>query len=239
MDSTNLEARRRLDDGPGGVWVLGGMQTQGRGRRARAWVSEPGNLYASVAFTPNVGLAGIGAFAFASALALHDAVLAVAPDAARDIYLKWPNDLMSPRGKLSGILLECESGAGTPLLTIGWGVNCTHHPENSETTATDFAALGHDVRVDALFDALVDAFTRRAAQLEHGGMAALRGPWLERARGVGQAIRVRLDQETLDGEFRDLDSDGRLVLALPNGETRAIAAGDVFFANMEHATAHE
>jgi biotin-(acetyl-CoA carboxylase) ligase len=40
-------------------------------------------------------------------------------------------------------------------------------------------------------------------------------------------IRVRLAEEELVGRFEDFDEAGRLVLSLPDGGRRSIAAGDV------------
>ena len=213
------------------MWVVAGRQTQGRGRRARACVSEPGNLYASHAFRPDCAPGRLGEYAFVAALALYDAVCVVCPAAGSHIALKWPNDLIAVDGKLSGILLESESGgAGQALLlTIGWGVNCRHHPEGGDYPATDFASLGFDVAPQVLFDALRGAFERHARILREDGMAAIRQAWLAHARGVGQSITVRLEDRTLEGTFRDLDVDGRLILEQPDGSRMKISTGDVFF----------
>ena len=47
--STNTEAFKRAAAGEAGpLWIMARRQTQGRGRSGRHWVSEPGNLYASL-----------------------------------------------------------------------------------------------------------------------------------------------------------------------------------------------
>jgi BirA family biotin operon repressor/biotin-[acetyl-CoA-carboxylase] ligase len=61
------------------------------------------------------------------------------------------------------------------------------------------------------------------------GFAPLRAAWLARAYGIGRPIRVRLAAEDIHGVFRDLDETGALLLELPNGAVRTIAAGEVFF----------
>jgi BirA family biotin operon repressor/biotin-[acetyl-CoA-carboxylase] ligase len=61
------------------------------------------------------------------------------------------------------------------------------------------------------------------------GFAPIRQTWLSHARGLGEAIRVTLPKETLDGRFKDLEADGTLVLEQPDGRIRKIAAGDVYF----------
>ena len=52
IGSTNAEALRLARDGERGpLWIVAKTQTAGRGRRGRTWVSEPGNLYASLLLT--------------------------------------------------------------------------------------------------------------------------------------------------------------------------------------------
>ena len=49
VGSTNTECLERARKGAlSGLWITAGRQTVGRGRRGRAWFSEPGNLYASL-----------------------------------------------------------------------------------------------------------------------------------------------------------------------------------------------
>src|SRR5882672_4478380 len=49
LGSTNAEALQLARQGERGpLWVVAGRQTAGRGRRGRAWISEPGNLCASL-----------------------------------------------------------------------------------------------------------------------------------------------------------------------------------------------
>ena len=49
VDSTNAEARRRAKAGePGPLWIWSARQSQGRGRGGREWISQHGNLFASL-----------------------------------------------------------------------------------------------------------------------------------------------------------------------------------------------
>jgi BirA family biotin operon repressor/biotin-[acetyl-CoA-carboxylase] ligase len=68
----------------------------------------------------------------------------------------------------------------------------------------------------------------RLAQWNAGEhFSTIRADWLARAAGRGDMIRVRLAEEELVGRFEDVDEAGRLVLSLPDGGRRSIAAGDV------------
>jgi len=73
LDSTNEEARRLAaagDTGP--VWIAARKQSKGRGRRGNSWISEPGNLFATLLLTaPHAIAAQLG---FAASLATADVV---------------------------------------------------------------------------------------------------------------------------------------------------------------------
>src|SRR6185436_2922212 len=113
LGSTNAEALALARGGEHGpLWITAARQTAGRGRRGNAWTSEPGNLYASLLLTERLPAGRAPELCFVAALALHDAVSALAP--ALKPQLKWPNDLLIDGAKFAGILIEAESAQGKP-----------------------------------------------------------------------------------------------------------------------------
>jgi BirA family biotin operon repressor/biotin-[acetyl-CoA-carboxylase] ligase len=75
LGSTNAEALARGRVGERGpLWIAAARQTAGRGRRGNAWVSEPGNLYASLLLTDAAPAAHLPELCFVVALAVRDAV---------------------------------------------------------------------------------------------------------------------------------------------------------------------
>ena len=230
VGSTNIEAltlARSGDRGP--VWVTAARQTAGRGRRGSAWASEPGNLYASLLVTDAAPSPHLPELCFVVALAVRDAICAVAPALAAVLKLKWPNDLLLDGAKIVGILIEAERVGDATATVIGIGVNCAHHPENTPYAATDLAASGAAVTPPQLFRALSSAMVGRLVMWDRGsGFAAIREEWLNCAAGVGGDIVVRLPNRQLIGKFESLDQAGRLMLRMPQGQLEAITAGEVF-----------
>ena len=128
LGSTNAEAlalARAGERGP--LWLSATQQTAGRGRRGREWVSEPGNLYATLLLSTPSAADVAPQLSFVAALAVHDAIVACAPALADRLRLKWPNDVLIGGAKVAGILIEAES---SPVfyVAIGIGVNCVSHP---------------------------------------------------------------------------------------------------------------
>lgn len=227
--STNDEARRLATDGaPDGTVVRALWQTAGRGRRGRAWDSQPGNLYCSLILRPERPVAEAAQFSFVAALALGEAVLPLLPDDVALCY-KWPNDLLLDGAKVAGILLESGgTGSAAPdWLVVGCGLNIAHFPAVTDGyPATSLTAAGcPPIAVDGMLARFLEAFDRWRRE----GIAALRAAWIERAAGLGEQIAVRLPNDELRGRFAGLDDSGALLLDLPDGARRVISAGDVYF----------
>jgi BirA family transcriptional regulator, biotin operon repressor / biotin---[acetyl-CoA-carboxylase] ligase len=229
IDSTNAEALRLLRQGERGpLWITAQRQSAGRGRRGRKWVSVPGNLHASLLLTDPGPAEHWPQLSFVAALAVHDAVVDVAPEIRPLLELKWPNDLLLSGAKFGGILIEGEGGDEAGAVAIGIGVNCTAHPAEAAYPATDLAAGGAHASAAALFAALSVKMPGRLAQWNSGnGFATIRADWLARAAGLGESIRVSLADRELAGRFEGLDDAGCLILIAPDGGRTVVAAGDV------------
>ena len=238
VDSTMDEARRQAARGARALWIVAGRQTAGRGRRGRRWVSEPGNLHATLLLRDPGPASALGQLCLVAALALHDALAPCLPrHAAPDLRIKWPNDLLLRGAKLAGILAESAGHSARPAETvaIGFGVNCRHCPADLPYGATSLAAEGVRAEPLELLDRLDESFAARRRLWNRGaGFASIRADWLARAHGLGTTVSVRFgaedlpgsDPASLEGVFDGLDPEGRLMLR--QGERiRVIAAGDV------------
>jgi len=199
-----------------GLWLRADRQIRGKGRQGRAWVSPPGNLYASTLVRLQPEDPPAPTLALVAAVALHEAVILYAP-AAR---IKWPNDLVFGLAKLAGILLERQGDA----VAIGFGVNLAHHPEGLDRPATSIAGLaGTAPEPDPMLDRLAGAFGSWLRRWRAEGVAPVRSAWLAAAHPPGTALSTLEGQGLFDG----LDETGALRLRLADGATRLIHAGDV------------
>jgi BirA family biotin operon repressor/biotin-[acetyl-CoA-carboxylase] ligase len=230
IGSTNDEAKRLARDGAEeGLIVWAKAQNAGRGRRGRVWVSPPGNLYLSLVLRPRCRAAQAAQLGFVAALGLGEALAELAPPSL-DLRYKWPNDLLANDKKLAGILLETEMVASNlpDFVVIGVGVNLASSPRDVNYPATSLIEEGvTDVAPQAALLKFVQHFSDWLIRWRDEGFAPIRSAWLARASGLGKAVQVRLDRDTLVGRFLDLDGDGALILDMPNG-SRRIAAGEIF-----------
>ena len=234
IDSTNAEGFRRAATLAGPAWIIAGMQTAGRGRRARPWTSPQGNFHGTLVLKPTEPPETVALRSFASALALRDALVALTglPDS---FTLKWPNDVLCNGGKLAGILLESQGLNGpAPVLCIGIGVNLIAAPDVSQVEGGAVPPVsllqetGLRITPAAFLDSLAPAYAAWEATFSTQGFAPLRAAWLAHAARLGETIRARTGNDTREGVFQTIDSAGNLILRMAHGPV-AIPAAEVFF----------
>ena len=155
----------------------------------------------------------------------HDVVRE--PDAVR---IKWPNDILLDGAKCVGILIESERLAdGRQAVVVGAGINVAAAPDGQPYGVTTLAEHGFKGNLEDVFRAIASEVEAVLALWKGGhGFADIRAGWLERARGLGQAIRINLPDRSIDGIFHALDGEGRLVLKRDGGVLETHSAGDVF-----------
>jgi len=231
IDSTNAEGFRR---GGGPLWIIAGLQTAGRGRRARPWVSPRGNFHGTLVLHPAEAPETVALRSFVAALALRDAFVALT-GLADAFTLKWPNDVLLNGGKVAGILLESQSlGTAKATLCIGIGVNLIAAPEVTEVEpgalipVSLLQATGKRVTPEAFLDALAAAYATWEATFITEGFGPIRAAWLAHAARLGEPIKARTGDTTREGIFETIDATGNLILRTP-AATLAIPAAEVFF----------
>lgn len=216
-DSTNDRALEMGRAGaPHGTAVASRLQTAGRGRRGHVWESPLGNLYLSVVLRPAVAPARLPGLAAACGLGALDGLEELG--LAREVQLKWPNDLLARGRKLGGILVEtARDDDGRLFAVCGIGVNVARTPRG--LGAICLAELGEEPTFPELARALRDGIAERvgawAAAPGDWPLDAIRDDYLARLAWLGDEVRVLAsDGETLlaYGTFETVEPWGRAVV---------------------------
>jgi len=230
IPSTNTLATELAQQGAAeGTIVVAEQQTGGKGRLGRDWISPKGNLFVSIILRPPVPVHRaplatlMGAVAVASAVRRRTGLHA---------GIKWPNDLLVNGRKVCGLLSEMSAEPDRVRhLVLGIGVNVNLDPAvlppEVRTRSTSLAAesSGSVDRTQLLADLL--------EQLEHWYAGFLTGPdavlsaWRELNVTLGRRVSVSGPGGVFDGEARDIDIEGRLIVRLDDGTERSVGAGDV------------
>ena len=209
----------------GRIWIVSDLQTGGRGRQGRQWQSPKGNLHVTLLMPAPCLTRHQPKLGFVAGVALCNAVRSLVRD-PHDVKLKWPNDIVYRDAKLSGLLLEgLEQGK---MISIGIGVNIVAGPENTPYPATFLNADDGSITATQLFERLATTLSEELQSFADGsGFAGVRARWLSMAAHLNKRISIRNGENWLEGLFRDIDSDGQLLLETTSG-IKLIAAGDVF-----------
>lgn len=233
LDSTNRYLNNKSIDGaPSGYLVLAEQQTKGVGRQGRPWFSPFGsNLYLSLLWRFQCGAAQLGCLSLFIAVAI---VRALKKAGAKDVGVKWPNDIYWDDKKLAGILLEMRgelSGPSAVVMGIGLNISMPSSHSDSEVKKIDQpwvdleTILGEKVKrnevtaliIDSLFDVLSEMPEQQNKLLEE---------WQQLDILKNKNIEVRFADKTINGKGRGINRDGAL-LVRHNGKELICHSGDV------------
>ncbi len=231
VDSTNSVAFKLAQDGAvHGEVVVAEEQTDGKGRRGRAWVSPPGkNLYCSIVLKPELPPSRAAELTLVAAVALAETLR----DAGVKAEIKWPNDVQVGGKKIAGILTELSADTEkVHFVVVGIGVNLNCEaddlsPELRETATSLKVARGQRV-LRALFTAAL--WTRFEAWLDRHvseGFGPVREAWRTLSATLGQEVLVKSEAKELRGIAEDIDENGALLIKKSDGSLERVLAGDV------------
>lgn len=233
--STNDEALRRATMGERApFWLTAGVQSQGKGRRGRTWISEAGNLFATLIY-PVLSLpTQIGGLPLVSAVVVHDTLSELVAGKV-PIRIKWPNDILVDGQKLCGILIEQHQIDNQALVAIGIGINIRTRPEIANYPTACLADIDPHISTETIWPALAANFeVWFDIWRKDNGFGAIRATWLDRAAGLGETISIAGETSSKAGIFQTLDENGYLVLRHESGELERISTGDVILKKNEN-----
>lgn len=243
--STNADladlARAGEDEG---LLLATELQTAGRGRLGRTWTAPArSGLAFSMLLKPDVPAARLPWVTLLTGVAVASAVRRLTgfgeigdrffPGADGDEHvearLKWPNDVLVGDRKLAGILVEKVGDA----VVVGVGLNVSlREDELPVPTATSLAIEGAPLSdraplLRAVAREVEGRYREWTAASGDPEVCGLRADYRELCATLGREVRVELPGGAeLLGTARDVDFEGRLVVAGPDG-VRPVSAGDV------------
>lgn len=241
--STNADLLARVTGdaaAPEGQVLVAEEQTAGRGRIGRTWTSVPGaSLTFSVLLRPAaVPAARRGWLSLLTGVAVVSAVRSVTDGGSSggvDAVLKWPNDVLVGERKLAGILAEQSPDGSAVVVGVGINVATTAGALPAAPAglpATSLLVEDAPVPREALllevlrqFERWYTAFRADPDPVRTGLLDAYRPLCVT----LGRQVRVELPVgRFVTGTARDIDTDGRLLVADGSGShPLAISAGDV------------
>ena len=216
--STNALLKQLAEEGAAhGTTITAGEQTAGRGRQGRSWIAPAGSaLLMSVLVRPLQARHALASLA--AGVAVAETCEDLSPLQAR---IKWPNDVWIEERKVAGILVEArpDPDPDKSWLVVGIGLNTAVQvrklPGELQATA---ASLGLTPDADALTPLLV-----RLGHWFDAEPDEVLAAW--RTRDALQGRRISWSDG--EGVASGVDAHGNLVVALDDGTSSTLAAGEV------------
>jgi BirA family transcriptional regulator, biotin operon repressor / biotin---[acetyl-CoA-carboxylase] ligase len=228
IDSTQSELLRRAHSPAVSVpqALIAGMQTAGRGRAGRSWVSAGAgqNLYLSMLMRIPLAPQALAPITVALGVAALRVLSTLLADARPT--LKWPNDLMIANRKVGGILVEVARMDGPhTLLVAGIGINLRMPADvGIDQAFTDLASHGVQMTPARLASIVASAWLAAAQEFCTGGLRGFLADYHAADALLGQVLELVGTDQLWVGD--GLDDSG--AYRLRRGEiTRLAHAGEM------------
>lgn len=214
------------------------VQTAGRGRRGRNWLSPFGrNLAVSLGVAIARPVAEIGALSLVVGVAVRRALV---EHGLTGVALKWPNDILLDGRKLAGILIELVRAVAPVEVVIGIGVNvgcAARVGERIDQLIADVAEQIDGPTRNALLARILDHVVGACRGFDAAGFERYRDEWNDAhfyrdaqvvvtPADVGGSEHGRKPAASLVGKVLDVGADGALRIETADGVC-AFTGGEV------------
>ncbi|PCI58527.1 MAG: biotin--[acetyl-CoA-carboxylase] ligase [Methylophilaceae bacterium] len=210
--------------------VAAHVQTNGRGRRGRTWVSHLGaSLTFSLLWRFDCGAAALSGLSLTIGVALMRALEELGVESAQ---LKWPNDVLVNNKKLAGILIDLQGDMDGPsAAVIGVGINFKLSEQalnQIDQPAVDISrASDVEINQSQLLGVVLKHFAEVLRHFEEHGFMGVRDEWLRYHAYQNKAVRLLLpDGRDIEGEVTGIAEDGILLVETAFGLQR-FSAGEI------------
>ncbi|AEW44836.1 biotin--protein ligase [Serratia symbiotica str. 'Cinara cedri'] len=214
VNSTNQYLLDRIYHLQSGDASIAEYQQAGRGRRGRQWVSPFGaNLYLSMFWCLKQGSAAAMGLSLVIGIVIAEVLRSIG---AKDVRVKWPNDLYLKGRKLAGILIEMISNSSNmTYLVIGAGINIAMCSANSDTINQGWINL-QDVGViidrNELAAKLLNKLRQSLKQFESDGLRPFVARWHLLDNFINRPVQLLIGEQQIFGIARGIDEQGALLL---------------------------
>ncbi len=236
IDSTNAEAKRIAEAqggaGAHGTVVVADMQTAGRGRRGRGWVSPHGTgIFFTILLKPDIDPANASMLTLVKALA---AARGIERTTGLKAGIKWPNDIVANGKKVVGILTEMSAQVDyVNHIVVGTGINVyqTDFPEEIAKTATSLRLEAGEMpgfSRAGLLAAVLGEFERYyETYMQTQDLSALAAEYNSMLVNCGRRVRVLDPLGEFEGTAQGIDARGQLLVELADGTVTKVSSGEV------------
>ena len=227
INSTNTHALRNISDFSDRDVLMAEIQTEGRGRFDRKWISDkPENIYISFVLKPSIKIGED------SSLNNIPQYLSIKLCETLEIYgvnpvIKWPNDVLINNKKIAGILAQTSiRGNDFQGLVLGIGVNLNFDKtdmEKIDRPATSLnLVLGKKIDRDEFLKSLLERFFENYDEFLNTGFDFIKNDYIKKAYFLGNTVTVNTYKSQIKGIAQKIADDGSLIIIPEYSSTETI-----------------
>ena len=211
-------------------------QTSGRGQMNNSWVSEPYKNLTFSLFTTlkKVKVEHQAYLNFAVSLAIYDVLLEYD---VPNLYIKWPNDIMSGKKKICGILIEntfSHSRIKNTIVGIGLNVNQEKFHKNLINASSLKIILKKSIELEALMNKIINHINLKISciELENFNQIYNRYHQALYKKGIPTTFLNQKTNQLFMGIINGVSSSGNLQIQLEDNSIQEFGLKEVSFAKV-------
>ena len=227
--STNDDAKSYLENQSSPLSIhLSEQQVAGKGRNGKKWVSPKGkNIYLSIGWISPLKYSELDGLSLAVGTVLASTLNKYAENL---IKIKWPNDLLFKKKKISGILIETVDLGGTVGVVIGIGINV--HMTKEEGRDIDQSWISLDEATDSINNRnevvaiLLNELFNLTVSFSQEGFKPFKGDFENLDLLKGKMCNISMNGHNKVVEVMGVNDNGEL-LVKDNSENLTLRYGEV------------
>ena len=231
--STNDIAIQNAKKGlPEGSSYLSILQTNGRGRNNNQWTSMKGNLFLSSIFRPSISKTRWHQLSLIIGFSILESLIKLGVD-RRKIELKWPNDVLVQKNKISGVLLE----SFDDFIVAGIGLNILKNPQNDTkwNTTKLYDHSNNDFSLEYIANIILKIIFKNYAIWKDKGFNFFKKKINNNFYNINNKIVIKLNSysNNITGIFLGLGDNGSMKIQVGNEILEYYSIESFFFPDEE------
>jgi BirA family biotin operon repressor/biotin-[acetyl-CoA-carboxylase] ligase len=229
ISSTNSYAKNLIKkNAEEGTVIISDVQTNGRGRKNRNWLSPKEGLWFSVLLYPKIPAQYAMYVTMAASISVVQAInklTSLLP------IIKWPNDLLLEGKKICGILTELDAEIDRiNYCIVGIGINVNNYLDKEliEKAGSIIDFYNSKISRVELLKLFLYYFDINYLKLISKNFDYIKDLWLSYADILDKKVRIIGEKNIITGLIVDIDDTGCLIINT-NDKKIKVVSGDLEF----------
>mgnify|MGYP001462765526 FL=1 len=230
VDSTNIEAHRLLKQKKilSPLWIVAEEQTGGKGRGGKKWISNKGNLFATLILPISFDIKKLPMISCVTSLATFKC-LSHFIEENKSLKIKWPNDILFKNSKLSGILIENLISSDVNYSIIGIGINVNSSPSiPNHDTASLKEILGHEIDTKLVLSQLSIFLDSYIKNLKNNDLKLLIDEYRLKMWRINENVTFLIGEEKYEGKLSSINENFEIEIEV-NANKMTFNSGELSF----------